>query len=54
MRVDESSVVEAGSLKFKNGGLRNCRPNNLNAVNRLVHFSKAVTHLMGTYVGFQK
>lgn len=30
--VDEPSVVEAERLKFKDGGLRKCRPCSLNAI----------------------
>ena len=48
MVVDESSVVEAESLNFKDRGLRNCRQKSLNTVTKLVHFSKGVTNLIGT------
>lgn len=54
MVVDESSVVEAESLNFKDRGLRNCRQKSLNTVTKLVHFSKGVTNLMATQLGFQK
>lgn len=39
MVVDEPSVVEAERLNFKNRDLRNCRQDNLNALNKLVHSS---------------
>ena len=39
MVVDEPSVVEAERLNFKNRDLRNCRQDNLNTLNKLVHSS---------------